>query len=361
LPAQFTITQEAKQKTSPLIILGDRPLNLETPLERLTDWQTPTTLFFVRSHFGPPAVGLHAWSIAVDGLVERPTRLPLELLQRFETVELSAVLQCAGNGRAYFDPVIPGLPWRDGAVGNARWSGVRLRDVLRAAGIDTKSTHVHVFGGDPPPHPKTPAFLRSLPIERALDPNTLLATRMNGNEIPVEHGGPVRLVVPGWTGNHWIKWLRKIVCSTEEAPGFFQRTGYRIPREPMAPGVEVPPGDLLPVTWLNVKSLIVTPNPNARIAPGPTSVRGVAWTGEGRVSHVEVSLDNGPWKAATLEGPNEHFAWRAWRFEWDAISGHHAIRARATDSNNQTQPERTPWNKSGYLWNGIHEVNIEVT
>src|SRR5207237_603247 len=141
----------------------------------------------------------------------------------------------------------------------AKWSGVRLTDLLDKVGVGPEARHVHLLGADAPPSPKTPAFLRSIPLERALDPGTLLATHMNGEPLPVLHGGPIRLVVPGWTGNHWIKWLRGITVSRDEAPGFYMQTGYRIPRVPAPPDAVLKPGDLVPVTTLNVKSLITQP------------------------------------------------------------------------------------------------------
>jgi DMSO/TMAO reductase YedYZ molybdopterin-dependent catalytic subunit len=296
-------------------------------------------------------------------MVARAAAYSLEDLKPFEHVSLAAVLQCAGNGRAYFEPRIPGVPWERGAVGNARWGGVRLRDLLGAAGLERGVTHVHFYGGDPPPHPKTPAFVRSLPIERVLDPTTLLATTTNGEPLPILHGGPVRLVVPGWTGNHWIKWVRAIVASNEEAPGFYQRTAYRMPKTPVAPGTEVPPEDTSPVTWLNVKSLIALPAKGTRTLVRPLEIQGVAWTGQGRVERVEVGEDRGPWQTATLVGPDEPFAWRQWTFRWSALPGPEklrGLRVRATDSRGNVQPERSPWNKSGYQWNGYDRVEVEV-
>jgi DMSO/TMAO reductase YedYZ molybdopterin-dependent catalytic subunit len=344
-----------------LIVRNPRPLDAETPVEVFDQFLTPNRLFFVRSHFGPPAVGLHPWTLEVGGPDGKTLALSPDDLKSFESVTLPAMLQCSGNGRAYFSPTVPGVGWERGAVGNAEWSGVRLSDVIHRAGLSGNVKHVHLQGADAPPSPKTPAFLRSIPLERALDSKTLIATRMNGEPLPLLHGGPLRLVVPGWSGNHWIKWLRRITLATEEAPGFYMQTGYKLPREPVPPGVTPKPSELVPVTTHNVKSLIARPAQGRKIRDGKTEVRGVAWTGRGLVKSVEVAIDGQRWKPADLIGPEHEGSWRLWRFSWEASPGPHTIRVRATDSMGQTQPSQTPWNKSGYLWNGIDQVTCEAS
>jgi sulfite oxidase len=196
---------EAARDERALIVRSQRPLNLETPVAALDHRLTPNELFFVRSHFGAPAVDLNPWEVEVVGLVRHPLRLTLESLGRLEQARKTAVLQCAGNGRGLYRPRVPGVPWERGAVGQAEWSGVRLVDLLERAGLEEGAAHVHFLGGDAPPSPKIPAFLRSIPLDRARDPATLLALRMNGAPLPAIHGGPVRLVVPGWAGNNWSK------------------------------------------------------------------------------------------------------------------------------------------------------------
>ena len=344
-----------------LLVRSTRPLDAETPVEVFDRFLTPNRLFFVRSHFGPPAVGLAPWRLEVDGLVETPLSLGLDDLKGLNPVTLPAVLQCSGNGRGFFSPTIPGVGWGKGAVGNAEWSGVRLVDVLERAGVKADAAHIQLQGADTPPNPKTPAFFRSIPLARALDPSTILATSMNGEPLPVLHGGPIRLVVPTWAGNHWIKWLRKVTVSKDEAPGFYMQSGYKIPKVPTPPGVDLKPADLKSVTTLNVKSLIARPLDGATLEAGRVEVRGVAWTGEGIVTKVEVSTGpDAPWMPATLLGDPKPGTWRPWTFAWDAKAGRHALRARATDSLGEVQPETTPWNRSGYLWNAIDRVTCEV-
>jgi DMSO/TMAO reductase YedYZ molybdopterin-dependent catalytic subunit len=347
-----------------LIVRSSHPLDLETPVEVFDQFLTPNNLFFVRSHFGAPAEGLVPWQLAINGLVERPLALGLRDLEKIEHVAAPAVLQCSGNGRSFYSPTVPGLGWGRGGVGNALWAGVRLADLLHRAGLKLKPDegHVHLHGADAPPSVKTPAYLRSIPLARALDPNTLVATAMNGAPLPSLHGGPLRLVVPGWGGNHWIKWLRAITVSREEAPGFYQQNGYKMPKVPTPPGVDVKPADLVPVTTMPVKSLIARPVAGARVPAGRVEVRGVAWTGAGHVTRVEVAAGaSGPWREAAFLTEVRPFAWRLWRGTVDAPRrGKLLIRARATDSNGQTQPESTPWNRSGYYWNGIDTVECEV-
>jgi DMSO/TMAO reductase YedYZ molybdopterin-dependent catalytic subunit len=347
-----------------LIVRSKVPLDLETPVEVFTRFLTPNDLFFVRSHFGSPAVSLGPWRLEVRGLVERPLVLSLSDLARLEQVEAPAVLQCSGNGRSFFRPVLPGLQWERGAVGNASWSGVRLADVLRRAGLKVEpgAGHVHLLSADAPPSIKTPMYLRSIPLERALDPITLLATRMDAEALPVLHGGPIRLVVPGWSGNHWIKWVRTITVAREEAPGPYQQTSYKMPKVPTPPGVDLKPSDLVPLTTMPVKSLIARPSAGARLPAGRIEVRGVAWTGLGHVTGVEVATSpGGPWQAANFQTEARPYTWRLWRYTIEnARPGRLTLRARATDSNGQTQPEATPWNRSGYLWNGIDTVECEV-
>lgn len=346
-----------------LILRNSRPLDLESPVTALDGRLTPNHLFFVRSHLSTPAVGLGPWELHVGGLVDHSRTLSLDDLKDFEQVTVPGVLQCSGNGRAFFRPRLPGVQWERGAVGHAEWSGVRLVDLLQKAGIRRGAAHVHTVGADAPPSPKTPVYLRSLPIDKALHPDTIVATRMNGDPLPFLHGGPIRLIVPGWTGNHWMKWLRSITVSLDEAPGTYQQSGYKMPKTPAPPGAVLKPSDMVPLTYMNVKSLITYPAAGTVLKAGRNEVRGVAWTGEGHVTKVEFAADSqAAWSPATLQGDQRQGSWRTWSATWVATKpGKYNLRARATDSLGQTQPEAPPWNRSGYLWNGIDHVDCEVS
>lgn len=350
------------QEMPALIVRSERPLDVETPASVFREYLTPNRLFFIRSHLGMPAVALRPQRLEVRGEVRRARSWTPGELARFEPVTITAVLQCAGNGRSYFEPNIPGVGWDRGAVGNAEWTGVRLRDLLDDCGVKEGAAHVHFLGSDLPPNPKTPVFLRSLDLRKALDPSVIVATKMNGEALPLAQGGPLRLVVPGWTGNHWMKWLREIRVETAMAPGFYMQTAYRIPKAPVPPGADVKPEDLDYVTRLNVKSLIASPGQDAVLTPGRHEIRGVAWTGPGRVTKVEVATTpGGPWAEAEFVGPDREFAWRSWRYEWAPDRpGAYLLQSRATDSTGDVQPEKTPWNRSGYLWNAIDRIPCEV-
>lgn len=345
-----------------MIVRTERPVNLESPSAALDSFLTPNAELFVRSHHGAPAVGLRPWEVVVEGLVEKPLTLSLGDLAAMETITVPAVIQCAGNSRGQFRPRMPGIPWERGAVGHAEWSGVRLSDLLEKAGVKPGAAHVHMVGGDVPPNPKAPAFVRSIPLDRARAEGVILALTMNGEPLPVLHGGPARLVVPGWAANCWSKWIRRLIVSAEEAQSFYMKAGYRIPRTPVPPGVNPPPADMVPVQWMNVKSLIASPGAGAKVARKPVEVRGVAWTGEGHVVRVEVSTVEDPtWREAELIDAPREGSWRRFKIAWTPpAAGAFTLQARATDSKGDVQPETPPWNKSGYLWNGYDRVSCTV-
>jgi DMSO/TMAO reductase YedYZ molybdopterin-dependent catalytic subunit len=346
-----------------LLEQGRSPQNLGTPTSLHDRLITPTPAFFVRSHFGPPALDRER-AVDVDGLVGTKLSLTVaELKKAFPEVTVTAVLQCAGNGRALHVPRVPGLQWVHGAMGQATFTGVRLRDVLQRAGLAKEGQHVHVAGADAPPKPTVPPFLRSLPLARALDPSTLLAWAMNGDELTLGHGAPLRLVVPGWAGDHWVKWLARLTVHEAEAKGFFMETAYRMPTGAVEPGAAVPPDRMQPATTFPVKSIIGSPAEGARTARGLQRVTGVAFSGDAAIAKVEVSIDDGrSWQAAKLEGEPGAGRWNVFRWEGQRTDpGRIRARARATDRKGNVQPEHARWNPSGYFWNGWHTVAWEVT
>ncbi len=343
-----------------------RPYDAETDVAVFREWLTPNGKFFVRSHFGPPPAAVAdpaRWRISVSGLVNEPQAFSLEDLRRFEEVTITAVLQCSGNGRAHYRPRVPGVQWERGAVGNARWTGVRLADVLRHAGVRGEGAqHVRLDAADRPVVEKTPLFVRSIPIRKALHPDTLLVTKMNGEPLPLLHGGPLRLLSPGWMADACTKWLTGLAVQEREPEGYYMQTAYRYPTKPMEPGAAISPAVMKPVEAMVVKSLIASPGEGATVAKGPVVVRGVAWTGEGRVTRVDVSTDEGRhWHQADLVGEDVPYAWRQWEWRWSPTdSGPVTILCRATDSTGAVQPERSPWNPGGFMWNGWDRVTVRV-
>jgi sulfite oxidase len=353
------------QSPPSLITLVSRPYCAETPVRAFTSWVTPNEQFFVRSHFGAPPperVDPQTWRLRVSGLVDRNLSLSLADLLSFDQVTVTAVVQCSGNGRAYFRPRVAGAQWQRGAVGNAGWTGVRLTDVLRQASVQQSGRHLQMLGADRPIHPKTPLFHRSIPMEKAMHADTILALRMNGEPLPLLHGSPARLIAPGWMADACVKWLTDLTVSHEEAPGFYMQTAYRYPVVASETGVSVDPTKMKPVEAMVVKSLIAKPDHGTVLNQGPVMIEGVGWTGEGRVVKVEVSVDGGQrWESAVLVGEDEPYAWRRWQFSWRAMrAGRFTLMCRATDDRGQTQPLTSPWNPSGYLWNGRDQVQVEV-
>lgn len=355
----------SKNETDGLIVRVVRPLDAETPVQEFASYLTPNSRFFVRSHFGPPpteTVSEANWILRVSGLVERSHEFILKDLRQMEAVTVTAVVQCAGNGRAFHRPKVPGVQWDRGAVGNAQWTGVRLRDVLAKAGVHTGARHVQFRGADRPVAASVPLFVRSIPLEKAIHPDTILAYEMNGRPLPLLHGAPLRVITPGWMADSCIKWLTDITVSQDEAQGFYMQTAYRLPTRPVAPGEAIAVGDLKPVEAMVVKSLIAQPQEGASLVHGPIMIQGVAWAGEGKIEKVEVSVDEGQiWQPARLIGENQPYGWRQWQYIWQATgSGPQTILCRATDDHGQTQPKTSPWNPSGFLWNGWDRITVTV-
>jgi DMSO/TMAO reductase YedYZ molybdopterin-dependent catalytic subunit len=345
-----------------LIIRSLRFYDLEAPVALLDSWITPVSQFFVRNHMSEPTTfDADAYRLIVTGEVEHPLSLTLADLKKLATTTVVNTLECAGNGRAFYQPHVPGVQWQRGAVGTARYTGPRLKDVLAQAGLKLNAKHVAFKGLDEPPG-KVPPFIRSIPIEKALDPDTLLAMQMNGAPLLIHHGYPVRALVPGWIGAASCKWLTEIRVLEHGFDGNFMKPGYRIPKEPIEPGAEVKPEDTVSITGLNVKSLITHPAEGAMVKTGSIEIKGAAWAGEADVTKVEVSIDGGrSWNPAQFGADRAKYAWRFFEYRWKpGKSGDYTLMARATDSRGRVQPAKSPWNPSGYLWNGIDEVNIHV-
>jgi DMSO/TMAO reductase YedYZ molybdopterin-dependent catalytic subunit len=363
--AQAAEEESARNESGPLIVRVARPFDAETPVREFTSFLTPNHRFFVRSHFGPPppeAVSEANWILRVGGLVEGSHEFTLTDLRQMKAATITAVVQCSGNGRAFHRPKVPGVQWERGAVGNAQWAGVRLRDVLGKAGVQAGARHVQFQGADRPVVASVPLFTRSIPLEKALHPDTILAYEMNGRPLPLLHGAPLRVITPGWMADSCIKWLTDITVSQDEAQGYYMQTAYRHPTRPVTPGEAIAASDLKPVEAMIVKSLIVQPQDGASLVPGPVTIQGVAWTGEGTIVKVDVSLDEGKtWESARLLGEDHPYAWRQWQLVWKAkTAGTCTILCRAADVRGETQPATSPWNPSGFLWNGWDRISVTV-
>ena len=340
-----------------LIVRSLRFCDLETPANLLDSWITPVNLFFVRNHMSEPTT-LHpdAYRLRITGEVEHPLELSLADLRKLESATVTNTLECAGNGRSNYDPHPPGVQWQRGAVGTARFSGPRMKDVLARAGVKPTGKHAVFKGLDEPPG-KVPQFVRSIPIEKALDPDTLLALQMNGAPLLKHHGYPVRALVPGWIGAASCKWLAEIQVIDHEFDGNFMKPGYRLPN----PGQNA--GETTAITRLNVKSIFTRPSAGRKLRMG-TSVHlsGAAWAGDADVSKVEFSSDQGrTWQPAQLGSEHAKYAWRFWEATWKpAKPDAYTLLVRASDSAGRVQPEKAAWNPSGYMWNGYDRIQLNV-
>ena len=348
--------------TDGMIVRSLRFLDLEMPPEYANSWITPVEHFFVRNHmFEPATVQPREWRLTVSGEVENPLTLSLADLNKLEPHSVVNTLECAGNGRAFQNPKVPGIQWQRGAVGTARFTGPRLASILQRAGVKSGGKHVMFRGLDQVPG-HVPPFIRSIPIEKATDPDTLVATHMNHAPLPEHHGFPARALVPGWIGAASCKWLTEIKILDQEFDGNFMKPGYRYPNQPVAPGAIVAPEDTHPLTVLSVKSMIASPAEGARLRGRVHEIHGVAWAGEADVQKVEVSTDGGAtWSSAALGNDESRYAWRLWSHRWQpAKSGDYVIMSRATDSRGHAQPDTAAWNPSGYLYNAVDKVKVYV-
>ena len=353
----------SQSKSGEMIVRSLRPEDLEMPDAGFGDFITPIGRLFVRSHAAVPKVELADWRLKVEGHVSSPLTLTMEDLRKMPSVELLGVLECAGNGRAFYDPPVAGLQWTNGAVGNGRWRGVRLTDVLRRAAVKSGAVDV-LFDGADVPMGTMADFQRSIPLRKAQEPYTLLAYALNGETLPVKHGFPLRVVVPGWAGDCWTKWLTSVRVLDQEATGFWMKNAYLYPKVPAAPGAVVSPEAMSPVTSLRVKSVIAFPENATQVESGKRIVvRGAAWSGDdGPVTGVDVSVDRGrTWKPARLTGDASPFGWRLWEYPWTpSHDGAQTLLARARDAGGDVQPLVPEWNPSGYLWNAVARVDVNV-
>jgi len=322
----------------------------------------PTERFYIRNHFPEPDIDLASWRLRVEGAVDRSIDLTYDELIGMPARAQIAMLECAGNGRAFLDPKEPGAQWAVGAAGNAEWTGVPLNAVLERAGLAPNAVTVILEGADrgtvegDPASPGDICYARSLPVAKACRDEVLIAYRMNGAPLNRAHGFPARVVVPGWYGMASVKWLTRVVVTDRPFLGFFESVHYtRWERPHGAP-------TLCPLTEMHVKSVILDPEPNGTVPAGtPFTISGLAWTGTGTIQQVEVSVDNGrTWDAARLTSPATEYTWRRWEYDWAApAAGRCQLIARATDTAGRTQPLDRDTDRRNYEI--THAVVIPVT
>jgi len=345
-----------------LLIRSQRPPDFETPVTLLDSFITPNDLFYVRSHLPVPAqLDAATWTLKVGGEVDSPLSLSIDEIKKLPAVTVTVTLECAGNGRAFFQPAVAGIQWEKGAVSTARFTGARLSDVLKRAGMKSTGKNVELHAADRPLG-TMPAFVRQVPMTKAMHPDTILAWDMNGQPIPAVHGFPLRAIVPGWEGAYSVKWLNALNVLAGDSTSFWVATGYRYPNRRIAPGAAVDAKDMVPLTGLVVKSLITTPAAGASFAPGKISIGGFAWAGEDDIAKVDISIDNGAtWQAARLTGEQAKYTWRRFEHTFTVSSPQSVlILSKATDAKGAVQPAVSQWNPSGYLWNQYDSVRIEV-
>ena len=345
-----------------------RPPNYETPINYFDAPFTPNNRFFVRYHNAViPEVKISEWRLRIGGdAVRTPLELSLEQLRRdFEQVEIAALCLCSGNRRGSFEPSVPGLQWGSGAMGNALWRGVRLKDVLAGAGIDKSALEVSLAGADSGVLPTTPDFVKSLPLAKALDENTLIAFEMNGEPLPHWNGFPARLIIPGWTATYWIKHLTAINVIAKPFDGFWMKTAYRIPKDRFPSGQfsSQETETAMPITDIVVNSLITNlEDGQALPSTKPIEIKGVAWDGGNGIARVDVSTDGGSnWHQAALKQDYGRFSWRQWHWAFEPEHpGTYRIMARATSHSGASQPLEPIPNPSGYHHNAVQKITIRL-
>jgi sulfite oxidase len=358
-------------KDDKLVVLGERPLVAETPEHLLDDDTTPTDKLFVRNNGQIPdeAKEPDKWQITIDGEVNNKLELTLgELKSKYKAVTRRLVLECGGNGRSFFTPQVRGHQWTNGGAGCSEWTGVRLADLLKAAGVKPSAVFSGHYGADLSLSGDAgkPALSRGVPIKKLMDENNLVAWALNGQPIPNIHGGPVRLLIPGWPGSVSAKWLTRIWLRDKyhDGPGM-GATSYRVAIKPMVPGDKPDEKNFRDLESMPVRSIITCPANGAKLAAGTRDVklRGAAWAGDLTVKQVDVSVDFGAtWSRAKLDSPKNKYDWQRWTATVNLPSdGHFEIWTRATDSKGAMQPHVAGlWNPQGYGGNPMHRVAVLV-
>lgn len=336
------------------------PENQETPIHFLRQWYTPSNYFYRRNHFAYPAVENNDFFLQIKGLVKQPMLFHYKDIFSMPSKTLVLPLECSGNKRALYEPKVFGEQWEGGAISQGVWKGVSLSHILNIVGINTSAKEIVFTGADFGPRSDLDeyfAFSRSLPLNKALHPDTLIAYELNGKPIPFKHGYPLRLIVPQWYAMASVKWLNQITLVDQPFQGPFQTIDYVY-----YPNNESDFGKK-PVTTMRVNSLIQKPLDFEILNTGMQTIFGLAWTGKGRISKIEISIDNGSsWNLAKMyEDQSFPYAWTVWSYEWNAkVKGEYTILSKATNSNGRSQLLDAEWNRKGYGYNAISKIKVKV-
>ena len=358
-------------KAAGLVVIGDRPLVAQTPESLLDDDTTPTAKFFIRNNGLLPERTRQPdkWTITIDGEVEEPLSLTLaDLKSNFEPLTRRLLIECGGNGRAFFSPRAKGVQWTHGGAGCPEWTGVRLADVLKVAKLKSSALFSGHYGADPrvSGSHKKPTMSRGVPVSKLLDDSNMIAWAINGEPLPMLHGFPLRLVIPDWPASVSTKWLTRIWVRDRyhDGPGMGGES-YRVPVKPMQPGDALDPDNLVDLESMPVRSIITRPADTARFAAGTRAIdlRGAAWAGDHRVARVDLSIDGGAsWAKADLAPPRNPHDWQRWTARLQFLSdGYFEILSRATDERGVSQPYAVAnWNPHGYGGNSMHRIAIKI-
>ncbi len=359
-----------KGKSTEMVVLNDRPWNVEAPAHLLDDAITPAEKMFIRNNgIVPETIDVKGWTLTINGESAKNKKVYTleELKKKFKPHTYQLTLECGGNGRAGYFPSTAGNQWTNGGVSCAEWTGVRLRDILEDAGIREDAVYIGYYGKDihPSREPGKVVISRGVPIKKALEEETLIAWAMNGKDIPVVHGYPLRLVIGGWPASVSGKWLHTISIRNKVHDGP-KMTGksYKVPINPVEPGVDPPEDQFRIIESMPVKSLITYPQTGAMLELGKTlNLRGHAWAGDLEVKQLEISIDFGAtWQKADLKAPKNRLAWQHWMAEVKfPKQGYYEVWARATDAKGVSQPMVMPqWNPEGYINNSCHRIAVKV-
>ncbi len=334
-----------------------RPFNAETPLGVLENETTPTDLFYVRNHFDVPSLDVDRFKLTINGAVAKPLELSLDQVIELPEKNATIVIECAGNGRSSMTPKIKGTSWNLGAISQAVFSGTSLHNILDMTSLSDDVREIRFSGADQGKihSGETEHYIRSLPLEVANHPDTLIVWKMNDQDLTSQHGYPLRLIVPGWYGMASVKWLQEITAITQPFTGFFQSKEYVYIGEHGIP-------DQTPVANMRVRSLITNPEFGTKISGETIHISGIAWSGEGKVEKVELSFDNGDiWQEAALQPALTGYEVARWAYEWQPeMTGQFTITARAKDTQGNTQPLKSIWNKGGYGNNAAHQIELTI-